>query len=128
VDTNDLHTAALQRRPVAGDPRRWGSVLQGSQEGRGQWCTPKLASASPCTGRPFCGCTTLSSHCMLALGQSVEDRHPEYWALWQTSLLLNSESLGEKTLEGSGVESCCEAGGYWGRGLSPLILSRSWGH
>lgn len=31
VDTNDLHTAALRRRPAAGGPRLWGSVLQGSQ-------------------------------------------------------------------------------------------------
>lgn len=28
MDTNVLHTAALQRRPVAGGPLRWGSVLQ----------------------------------------------------------------------------------------------------
>lgn len=31
VDTNDLHTAALRRRPAAGGPRPWGSALQGSQ-------------------------------------------------------------------------------------------------
>lgn len=42
-DTNDLHTAALQRRPAAGGPRPWGSVLQESQEGRGQRGSPKLA-------------------------------------------------------------------------------------
>lgn len=29
--TNDLHTAALPRRPAAGGPRPWDSVLQGSQ-------------------------------------------------------------------------------------------------
>lgn len=28
VDTNVLRTAALQRRPAAGGPLRWGSVLQ----------------------------------------------------------------------------------------------------
>lgn len=31
ADTNDLHTAALQRRLAAGGPLRWGSALQGSQ-------------------------------------------------------------------------------------------------
>lgn len=41
ADTNDLHTAALPRRPAAGGPRRWGSALQGSQGGRGQKCAPK---------------------------------------------------------------------------------------
>lgn len=40
-DTNDLHTAALPRRPAAGGPRRWGSGLQESQGSRSQRGPPE---------------------------------------------------------------------------------------
>ena len=123
VDTNDLHTAALRRRPAAGGPRRWGSALQGSQGGRGQRSLPKPAPLPPHPWTRCCSCTAFAATGVSVLGQGIRGRNPEWGLLFpQPGALSRVESclpwLGDAGCRwlGSGVRGVVHAEGWEGQG------------